>query len=282
MFIEKNNKAKRKKQEDNRCDKNFLNSYYETNNDFPLFSQVLIETRTDCNKHCSFCPQSFYKRESEVMKWKIYKKIIDSLAGIGFAGRIALFVSNEPLLETRLIKMIRYAKRKSPRFFVDITTNGLLLNIEKVDELFSAGLDNMNINDYRNDRADFKDKVSNNLVQVIETYRSNPKITYNSRSSQEQLPNYAGVIPQKFNSFDFGFCNFPFRKLVFDVNGNVIVCCNDFKHTTNLGNIENTSILSLWHSEKMNEIRENLLKDNRIWLCASCNDNQKYSVYYTE
>jgi len=209
------------------------------------------------------------------MKWGIYKKIIDSLVDIGFAGRIALFLSNEPLLETRLIKMIRYAKRKSPRFFVDITTNGLLLDVDKVDELFSSGLDNMNINDYRNDSTDFKD----NLVQIVEIFRNNPKITYNARSSKEQLPNYAGVIPQQFNSPDFGFCNFPFRKLVFDIKGNVMVCCNDFKHTTNLGNIENNLILSLWYSEKMNEIRENLLKDNRIRLCANCNENQNYSVY---
>ena len=275
MYIEKNNKAKRKQPDISKCDKNFLNSYYETHKEFPLFSQVLIETRTDCNKRCAFCPQSFYKRKKEVMKWGIYKKIIDSLVDIGFAGRIALFLSNEPLLETRLIKMIRYAKRKSPRFFVDITTNGLLLDVDKVDELFSSGLDNMNINDYRNDSTDFKD----NLVQIVEIFRNNPKITYNARSSKEQLPNYAGVIPQQFNSPDFGFCNFPFRKLVFDIKGNVMVCCNDFKHTTNLGNIENNLILSLWYSEKMNEIRENLLKDNRIRLCANCNENQNYSVY---
>jgi len=101
MYIEKNNKTIRKRQNNSECDKIYLNSYYETHKEFPLFSQILIETRTDCNKRCSFCPQSFYRRENEVMKWRIFKKIIDSLTDIGFAGRIALFVSNEPLLETR-------------------------------------------------------------------------------------------------------------------------------------------------------------------------------------
>ena len=161
MYIENKNKAIRKNVEvENDID--FLKNYYSQNNNFPPFSQVLIETRTDCNKRCSFCPQSFYKRPIESMKWSTYKKIIDSLTEIGFAGRIALLVSNEPLLEHRLLKMIKYAKKQSPRFFLDITTNGVLLSIAKLDELFSAGLDNININDYRSDREIEPDKISNN------------------------------------------------------------------------------------------------------------------------
>jgi radical SAM protein with 4Fe4S-binding SPASM domain len=216
------------------------------------------------------------------MQWNIFKKIIDSLTNIGFAGRVALLVSNEPLLDTRLVRMIRYARRKSPRFFIDITTNGVLLTIEKIDELLSAGLDNMNINDYRNDRDDFKDKISNNLIPIVKTYKNNPKITYNARSTTEQLPNYAGVILQNFNFADFGFCNFPFRKLVFDVNGNVMLCCNDFKHATNFGNIKDANVLELWCSSQMNEIRQNLLQDKRIGLCSKCNDFQDYSIYSNE
>ena len=99
MLLEINNKAIRKKTTATNKDKQYLQNYYAQFKTFPLFSQVLIETRTDCNKRCSFCPQSFYKRTVESIKWSVYKKIIDSLAEIGFAGRIALLVSNEPLLE---------------------------------------------------------------------------------------------------------------------------------------------------------------------------------------
>lgn len=269
-------------QENVEYDKNFLRTYYETHNEFPAFSQVLIETRTDCNQRCAFCPQSFYKRKIEVMSWNIFKKIIDSLTDIEFAGRVALLISNEPLLETRLAKMIRYAKRKSPRFFLDITTNGILLSIDKVDELFSAGLDNININDYRSDRENYKNKISEKLIPVVKAFKSNPKLTYNARSTAENLPNYAGVIPQKFNPVDFGFCNFPFRKMVFDVNGNVMLCCNDFKHATNYGNINDSGVLELWHSAKLNEMRNNLLQDKKTGLCSNCNDYQDYSIYNIE
>lgn len=278
MYIENKNKAIRKNNEvENDID--FLKNYYSQNNNFPPFSQVLIETRTDCNKRCSFCPQSFYKRTVESMKWTVYKKIIDSLAEIGFAGRIALLVSNEPLLEHRLLKMIKYAKKNSPRFFLDITTNGVLLSMAKLDELFSAGLDNININDYRNDREVEPDKVSDNLIEIVENFRSNPKVSYNARSTNEVLPNYAGVIPQDYNAQDYGFCNFPFRKLVFSVNGDVLLCCNDFKQETNFGSIISDSILSIWNSPKLNAFRLSLLDDKRIGLCKNCNDKQTYSIF---
>jgi len=176
MYVETNNKANRKNQEVD-YDISYLKIYYSEKKQFPIFSQVLIETRTDCNKCCSFCPQSFYKRPVKSMSWDVYKNIIDSLTKIGFAGRIALLVSNEPLLELRLTEMIKYAKRKSPRFFLDITTNGKLLTIAKIDDLFSVGLDNININDYRNDREIAPNKISDNLIEIVEKFRSNPKVT---------------------------------------------------------------------------------------------------------
>lgn len=279
MLLEINNTAIRRNDTLPNKDKLYLQNYYSKLNEFPLFSQVLIETRTDCNKRCSFCPQSFYKRPIESMKWNTYKKIIDSLTEIGFAGRIALLVSNEPLLEHRLLKMIKYAKKKSPRFFLDITTNGVLLSMVKLDELFSAGLDNININDYRNDREVKPDKISDNLIEIVEKFRSNPKVSYNARSTNEVLPNYAGIIPQNYNSQDYGFCNFPFRKLVFSVNGDVLLCCNDFKQKTNFGNILSDSILSIWNSDNFNAIRFSLLNEVRIGLCENCNDKQSYSIF---
>ena len=44
------------------------------------------------------------------MTWECYTTIIDQLASIGYNGRVALMLSNEPLLEERLEDMIKYAK----------------------------------------------------------------------------------------------------------------------------------------------------------------------------
>lgn len=58
----------------------YLKEYYESKGRFPLFSQVLIETRTDCNNRCPFCPHSFNKKELKIMEWEVFCRIIDNLA----------------------------------------------------------------------------------------------------------------------------------------------------------------------------------------------------------
>lgn len=257
----------------------YLKEYYKRNSVFPLFSQVLIETRTDCNNSCLFCPHTFNKKKLGVMSWDCYVKIIGQLTEIGYNGRIALMLSNEPLLEDRLEDMILYAKRKSPRFFLDITTNGKLLTVEKLDRLFSLGLDNVNINDYRGDRDLFPDKLSAHVASVAVKYGNNPKVTINKRRVDEKLPNYAGNIPQYFEPKLFGFCNYPFRKLTIAYSGDVLLCCDDFMYNTCFGNVMNDSVLNCWNCEKLNDIRLSLLDDKRIGLCAQCNDFQDYNTF---
>lgn len=95
-----------------------IKEYYAEHGCFPMFRQVLIETRTDCNSHCKFCPHAFCQKPLGLMAWECYKRVIDQLVEINYNGRIALMLSNEPLLEERLEDMIVYARKRSPRFFL--------------------------------------------------------------------------------------------------------------------------------------------------------------------
>lgn len=277
MYIQKENKSIRRSH-DIEYDIDFLRKYYSENRRFPLFNQVLIETRTDCNKKCSFCPQTHFQKPLGIMNINIFKSIVDKLTEIKFSGRLALYLSNEPLLEPRLLSMIKYARKKSSRFFIDITTNGVLLNETIIEQLFEVGLDNILINDYRSDRDLYPNRISKHLSSVFESFRYNPKLSYNFRSAKEIMSNYAGVINEPV-IIDKGFCNFPFRKLCFSYKGDVLLCCNDFSYKTNLGNIKDIDIIDIWNSEKYNVVRKELLNHKRISLCADCNQFQEYSIY---
>lgn len=276
------------KQKDNktiRCsevhstDIEYLRSYYETNGQFPLFQQVLIETRTDCNNHCSFCPHAFNNKPLGIMEWDCFTTIINQLCEIDYNGRVALMLSNEPLLDDRLEDMIRYAKSKSQRLFLDITTNGRLLTVETVDNLFRLGLDNININDYRGDRDRHPDKWSAYIDPVYHAYGNNPKINFVRRKMDEVLPNYAGNIPQDFNKDEFGFCNYPFRKLTIAYNGDILLCCDDFMYDTCFGNVMNDNLIDCWNNKELNKIRHTLLENTRIGICERCNDFQDYNTF---
>lgn len=95
---------------EHQTDIEYLKVYYQEHGNFPVFKQVLIETRTDCNNHCPFCPHAFNNKPLGIMDWECYTTIIDQLCEIQYNGRVALMLSNEPLLETRLERMIEYAK----------------------------------------------------------------------------------------------------------------------------------------------------------------------------
>ena len=283
MYVEKNGIAKRKylHQENKPCtnDIDYLKQYFETNRRYPTFTQVLLETRTDCNRKCKFCPQAHFSRPLTSMDWQVFTKVIDELAHIKFSGRVALYMTNEPLIEPRLIEMIKYARSKSARFFLDITTNGKNLTSELLDELLVSGLDNININDYRSDRGKFPDKVSKSLEIIIHEFKSNPKITYNKRSTEEILSNYAGTIKNSNRKLVSAFCNYPFRKLAISAEGNIILCCNDYNYKSNFGNVLTESLSSIWNSEEMNNYRRNLLKEIRAGICNGCDEHQNYSVF---
>ncbi len=260
-------------------DIDFLKKFYAEYKCFPVFQQVLIETRTDCNNHCPFCPHAFNKKPLRIMEWSCFTTIIDQLCEMNYNGRVALMLSNEPLLDDRLEDMIDYAKSKSQRLFLDITTNGKLLSVELIDNLFRLGLDNININDYRGDRDKNPEKWSLYLEPIHAAYGNNPKVSFKRRRLDEALPNYAGNIPQTFNKEDFGFCNYPFRKLTIAYNGNVLLCCDDFMYNTCFGNVMNDKLIDCWNNPKLNAIRLSLLDDKRIQLCERCNDFQDYNTF---
>jgi len=283
MYVEENSTAKRKipsvKNTSSLEDVEYLKKHFQEHERFPMFTQVLLETRTDCNRSCKFCPQAHLIRPLKIMEWEIFKKIIDELAEINFSGRIAFYMTNEPLLETRLLAMIKYARSKSARFFLDITTNGINLSSNQLDELLNAGLDNININDYRNDREKYPNKISQSLVSVVTDFKSNPKITYNNRSTNEILSNYAGTILGEKRKLPTAFCNYPFRKLSISAEGNIILCCNDYTYITNFGNVMEKPLKEIWFSKELNEYRNNLLNELRSGICESCDEFQNYSVF---
>ena len=264
---------------EHQADVDYLKVYYQKYGKFPMFKQVLVETRTYCNNHCLFCPHAFNNKPLGIMNWECYTTIIDQLCEIQYNGRVALMLSNEPLLETRLEKMIEYAKDKSQRFFLDITTNGRLLTVPIVDKLFKLGLDNININDYRGDRDICPEKWSSYLEPVFKAYGNNPKVNFKHRRLDENLPNYAGNIPQKFNPEDYGFCNYPFRKLTIAYNGNILLCCDDFMYDTNFGSVMKDNLIDCWNHPDLNRARFSLLENSRIGLCKRCNDYQDYNVF---
>lgn len=55
-----------------------------------MFRMVEIEINSQCNRKCSYCPNSFMKRKEQgEMESKVFYKLLESLRKIKFDGRIS-------------------------------------------------------------------------------------------------------------------------------------------------------------------------------------------------
>jgi len=87
---------------------------------------IEVETSTYCNRRCSWCPNSKYKRgqEKKFINFDLFTKIIADLKKINYQGQLALHNYNEPLLDPNLYKYLNIIKTQLPLVKIIIFTNG--------------------------------------------------------------------------------------------------------------------------------------------------------------
>lgn len=93
------------------------------------FSILQIETKSNCNMACRFCPYPIREDNTSIMEDKNVFKIIDQINPDDEKFNYLCFSQfNEPLLDSNIFKYIRYANTKKIRNL--LITNALLLNHE--------------------------------------------------------------------------------------------------------------------------------------------------------
>ena len=74
-----------------------------------------------------------------------------------------------------------------------------------------------------------------------------------------------------------GLCDRPMDQAVISSNGDVIICCRDWQSQNVVGNVYDSSIYDIWHSEEMQRI-QNLIaqgKYSEIECCKDCVMNKE-------
>ncbi len=246
---------------------------YEKNWTFVLPATVSIETRTICNGHCSFCAASVENRtrEDRSMPWPVFAKIVAELTSVNFAGRVAFFVNNEPLLDRELEKKIAHAREKLPRAFLQVSTNGLVLTPERANALFDAGLDDLTVNDYTEHHS-IRENIEATMA-ALSPERRRKFIVY-VREREAELFNRAGSAPNKGEASApmRAFCQMPFTQINVIHDGTVSLCCQDLNVQEMIGNAYADGLWNVWFSDRYFEIRRKLLAKDRTAtdLCRVC------------
>jgi radical SAM protein with 4Fe4S-binding SPASM domain len=208
--------------------------------------------------------------------------------------RIEFAMHGDPAIHPalwRLVGIFRYYLPKSP---IMVTTNGvpLLHNWDiEMKKLFSAGATVVAVDDYKPHKC--REAVLNTVIPGVDVHRypeggpvANPHrrpktgekrlvlikdIDVAEEGNHSHLSNHAGAAAPPNGSRAHERCALPFRELSVRWDGNVALCCNDWRGVFKLGNVETDGLEAIWHHKAMEAARRKLLAGQRDFgVCGGC------------
>ena len=101
--------------------------------------------------------------------------------------------------------------------------------------------------------------------------------TESKLSSKSNARYGGGVISKKV-------CAQIFKSMMINANGDIVPCCVDFKRKLMIGNVMSQSLLSIWKSDSLRELRLKHLCFNKdkISVCKDCSYNDYSDVDYLD
>jgi len=239
-----------------------------------LFDKIYIETVSYCNNDCPFCAASVkvgIKRPGDFMQEALFMKIITELKDISFSGSVAFHCNNEPLLDSRLVFLIKKARGLLKGNYFYLYTNGILLNVKLANDLFEAGLNRIILNNYNDEfkpLPSVKDILNNSgdlKGEVILNYRFKKEYLQN-RAGQNP---YADILLKK--PLDV-LCVRPSREMVVGYDGTVPLCCVDAAWKAVMGNVKEARLEDIWFSDLFKNARKLLAAGDRrgVEICRLC------------
>lgn len=266
--------------------KELQNTYmqYLKNVTIPLPRIIHIETRSKCNSTCAFCPASINNdtRKDIYIPQELINKILKELGELDYLNRLSFYNNNEPFLDERIFSIIKQARERIPRVYLELKSNGIVLNTEKAINIFNSGLDMLYITYYSKD-GEFSDNVKTIMQDFnkirrfkghLEEGRYFSRVIITLRYTNKVAGSRAGTSPNKILKGGSlkKMCFRPFEMMTISPEGYVSTCSEDFYYTIRMGDIEKQSLLEIWTSQEWNLLRDNLISGNRSFTdpCSKC------------
>ncbi len=270
--------------------------------EYPLLLD--IELASVCNLKCPMCYTITDEFKSKVTKgfidFSLFKKIIDEVAGKVFAVRLSL--RGESLLHKDFVKCVQYAKSAGIKE-VSTLTNGAKLNGKLAIDVINAGIDWISVsidgvhevyerirkpitfNQIVSNLQFIHDyKITNNLVKPVikvqgiwPAIRQNPEEYYSIFSKISDLVAFNPLIDYLSKDNEIVYvenysCPQLYQRLVIGSDGRVMMCANDEDTKLAIGDANKQTIREIWHSNKLNQIREIHANDGEYKKLPHCKE----------
>jgi len=254
----------------------------------PLFERLQIESQSNCNRACWFCPRT-YDRTGKyldaagkpVLRQMPTAKILgllDEAQALGFRGLVGFHHYSEPLLDPRNTLLAQEAKRRGMVPYLH--TNGDVLRrdedlCEAVRSIYAFIV--VGLYDYRtNDELEAAKQFWHERLAGANLEFSPIGLSGGRSSHSIGVPRALVPPDRRMTLPDLTFrnapCHRPLIRMLVQHDGQVCLCCEDTSGAFGLGNVNDRPLADIWFSDHHARIIQDLQAGRRdqYALCRTC------------
>ena len=164
---------------------------------------VYLQIITKCNGHCRYCPfdDVYGDKDPIEMSMEDYVSILEWLKSYNYKDRIGFLLHCEPTLDDRLEVLINVARETLPEVRLEILSNGI--------------------------------NIIPNIFDHVDIIPANSRVSATSRAGNvRECPEIAGRGILRSQP-----CPIPLETMCIAANGDVLLCCQDWRHEAVVGNV---------------------------------------------
>lgn len=254
-------------------------------------NSINIETVQGCNRRCSFCGTMGMEKKLHYVSKEVLFHTLKLIRGAEYYPRIRLAAHGEPTLHPDIVKIVRTIRKALPKSPISLFTNGCVIEKKPqlVVSLFEAGLNNLIVDEYsdhlvgefirNNDICKMYPIVEQGAgVSLLEVKHNEqricitPPIDGDKNTISRKLCNQCGAALPPLETPMNKKCTVIFRELTVRHDGNVAICCNDFRGYYYVTNVKNhDSLYDVWFHERFEAARKYLyLGQRNFFPCNVC------------
>jgi len=257
---------------------------------------VQIELTEGCNLGCKFCGLRGM-REKGTKPWKFMsiktaKRIASEIKKAKWSSKIVFAMHGEPTLNENIFEIVDIFRKDLPNNIFHVISNGKGIVesediLDYVNLLEDCGVNHLLLDNY-SENGDWSKvvKAVEGKKKIIYMDKGIPMFSHTKKfdilvlppivdvkiSYVRNLKNHCGAAFPPAEGYADKRCTVPFRELSFRWDGNVSICCDDFRGQYPIANINDVDIISLWNNERLQAARIMLYNGDRgFFPCNICN-----------
>lgn len=254
----------------------------------PLFGRLEIETQSNCNRSCWFCPRIYDSSGVYLdaqgdavigqMPDETVLNVLDQAASLGFDGMVSFYFYSEPFLDKRNLDFARAARARGMKPYVH--TNGDILKHDEAlcrqvrdayEKVVIGVYDYHTAEELESEKGFWRRRLSGCDLHFS-------TIGNGARGSAPSMGTPRALVPtdRRFPVPDLVFtnapCHRPLIRLILRYDGEMCMCCEDLHGDFGIGNIHASTVEELWYSDRHVRMVRDLIAGRRekYNLCRRC------------